>query len=614
MSAEFNITLALTVRGPLLCKSNDSLGFGIDSHSLLRPDGQGRRCAAIAGSHIKGQLRHAVQQLLSYRAAPPGLDAEALRRWFGPATPQDGEPDDWEPQRAGLRFAPYWLAPPAPGAEQPHALHRIRVDEQSGAVERGMLMVIETPLASGEEAVFQGDIALTATPEQAGQVAGWLSKAAEFISAVGALKGIGFGEVCAATATVRPVVSRIELVDVAAQEALWLSFGLDRPFCFAKPGRGRGNHFESLHYVPGAAIKGALLDAAKRLAGTAGQEGQDAGTLLANADRIGFSHARPLDDDGARDRELPQSLVLAEKAFFDLARFPEPALINGVAPAFQIDWKPADAENAAERFALAQSLDTRLIVRTAIDPDRGAARAHALFAMETLDPGTHRFGAWLHWHDEAGEPPPSSIHAALQRLLPQALCNLGKTKASATGLRCESRPHPSSGAGEGGRWIISLQSAAALLPDCPGLPFANGGDALHRHYADTWQRLSDRTLRMEHCFARQEVVGGRYLWGRFWKKRGGAYRPQLLTQAGSVFVLSAPADQCQQAAALLARWTRSGLPTERLLPEDARGWDRNPYQPQNGYGEIRVNDALHFDPALWPVKREILAVAQEARA
>lgn len=614
MSTEFRIALALTIRGPLLCKSNDHLGFGIDSHSLLRPDDQGRRCAAIAGSHIKGQLRHALQQLLGHGAAPPGFDAEALRRWFGPATPQDSEPDDWEPQRAGLRFAPYWRAPSTSRAEQPQVLHRIRVSEEAGAVERGMLMVIETPLASGEEAVFQGDISLDATQEQAEQVCGWLSKAAEFISAVGALKSIGFGQVCAATASLRPVVNTAAVVELAAQEALWLSFGLDRPFCFAKPGHGSGNHFESVDFVPGAAIKGALLAAAARLAGTAGQAGRDAATLLANSERIGFTHARLLGDDGARCAVLPQSLVIASGAFFDLARFPEPALIDGVAPAFQIDWKDADARKAAKRFVPAPSLDARLVVRTAIDPDRGAARESALFAVDTLDPGPYRFGAWLHWQDESGEPPPSSVHAALQRLLPQALNNLGKTKACATALRFESRPRPGFDADENGRWIVSLQSAAALLPDCPGLPFANGGVELHRLYVDAWQRLSGGTLQMEHCFVRQDIAGGRYLWGRFWKKRGGAYRPQLLTRAGSVFVLSSPETQRRQATALLARWAQSGLPTESLLPEDARGWDRNPYQPQNGYGEIRVNDALHADPALRPLKRQILAVAQEARS
>ncbi|GMV31729.1 MAG: hypothetical protein AMXMBFR59_38540 [Rhodanobacteraceae bacterium] len=614
MSTEFRITLALTVRGPLLCKSNDRLGFGIDSHSLLRPDDQGRPCAAIAGSHIKGQLRHALQQLLGYGAAPPGLDASALRRWFGPPVPPEGEPDDWEPQRAGLRFDPYWLAPPASEADRQHTLHRIRISEETGAVERGALMVIETPLASGEEAVFQGGIALTATPEEAENVSHWLGKAAAFISAVGALKGIGFGQVSAATATVRPVTHTIEPVDVPVQATLWLSFGLDRPFCFARPGRGRGNHFESLPYVPGAAIKGALLAAATRLAGTGGQAGQDADTLLANANRIGFTHARVLGTDGARSAELPQSLVVANGAFFDLARFPEPALIDGVAPAFQIDWKHADEKAAIDRFAPAQHLDARLIVRTAIDPDRGAARESALFAMRTLDPGPHRFGAWLHWHEESGAAPPAAVYAALQRLLPQSLNHLGKTKASATDVRCEPRPHPRACASDDGRWIVSLQSAAALLPDCPGLPFANGGEALHRHYAEAWHRLSDGALELAHFFARQEVVGGRYLWGRFWNKRGGTYRPQLLTQAGSVFVLSAPAARREQAATLLSRWMQTGLPTEQLLPKHACGWDRNPYQPQNGYGEIRVNDPLHADPALRPVNRQILAISQEVRA
>lgn len=618
MKTAYRLTLELSVRGPLLCKSSDQLAFGVDSHSLYRVDAQGRRCAAIAGTHIKGQLRHALCELVKRAAPLPDLDPATLRQWFGPEQKDDDNAAEWEPRRALLQFSPYWLNPPRGGVHiSGHTLHRIRIDETSGAVARGALLVIESALGVGEEATFRGDIHFRASEDEALIIQRWVGKAADWLTAVGSLKGVGFGQIIAAATTLQAEPDQTAAADTASSndDALWITFGLDRPYCFAKAADRRGNRFDSEEFIPGAALRAALLQHAAQLA-----QGSDATVralahrVLAHNENLAFTHAHALDAAGKRPACLPQSLVRVGKKFYDLAHATEPALVDGKAPAFQIDWKSADFKAATEQLIPRSAIERRLSVRTAINAECGAAEDGALFALHTCDPAQHRFGAWLSWCGETNDAERAQTLDAARRLLPSALLNLGKTKARAVAPLCETRSRSGYVRAAAATWFVTLQSAAALTPDCPGLPFVNGSAALQQHYAESWRRLSDGALSLQAHFARQQVVGGRYLWERFWRKRSSAYQPELLSSAGSVFVLHATAGNDEKAAELLQRWTVTGLPTEQLLPATHRGWDRNPYQHQNGYGEILVNHAIHTDAALRPTQRELVQTLGEYAA
>jgi hypothetical protein len=73
----------------------------------------------------------------------------------------------------------------------------------------------------------------------------------------------------------------------------------------------------------------------------------------------------------------------------------------------------------------------------------------------------------------------------------------------------------------------------------------------------------------------------------------------LLTEPGSVFVLTVAANQLDNAQEHIRKWLKSGLP----LPEwacEAHGntWQENPFLPQHGYGEVAVN--LHMATQLSP--------------
>jgi hypothetical protein len=78
------------------------------------------------------------------------------------------------------------------------------------------------------------------------------------------------------------------------------------------------------------------------------------------------------------------------------------------------------------------------------------------------------------------------------------------------------------------------------------------------------------------------------------------YRPWLLTETGSVFVLQgkegAHPEEIEDNKKLINRWLSQGLPiTEsvnkwyRLGDNPSRYWQHTPFVPENGYGEIAVN-------------------------
>ena len=85
---------------------------------------------------------------------------------------------------------------------------------------------------------------------------------------------------------------------------------------------------------------------------------------------------------------------------------------------------------------------------------------------------------------------------------------------------------------------------------------------------------------------------------------GKPYLPWVLTAPGSVFVLKAQAGFEEAAQGRLAQWTTEGLPLPAWVETryestpgagDGGTWHRNPFIPENGFGEVHVNLASHWD-------------------
>ena len=126
----------------------------------------------------------------------------------------------------------------------------------------------------------------------------------------------------------------------------------------------------------------------------------------------------------------------------------------------------------------------------------------------------------------------------------------------------------------------------------PAILEQDGADPLRDAYHDFWREVSQGSLTLERFFARQSLHGG-YVSRRANHRH---YEPFLLTDRGSVFVLTIEDEV--KARPLLDTWNVQGLPTpewvsRRYTPNGAALWQRCPYLPQNGFGEIEIDLECH---------------------
>jgi hypothetical protein len=119
-------------------------------------------------------------------------------------------------------------------------------------------------------------------------------------------------------------------------------------------------------------------------------------------------------------------------------------------------------------------------------------------------------------------------------------------------------------------------------------------DAILKAYSDIFTSLSEGNIVLQRFFAKQSLAGGYYLWKRFQYPR--PYEPWLLTDADSVFVLCPQVGKEKVAQQYIEKWFNTGLPVPKwavnkyqLGEEAASYWERCPFIPQHGFGEIAVN-------------------------
>ncbi|MFZ4700730.1 MAG: RAMP superfamily CRISPR-associated protein, partial [Candidatus Methylumidiphilus sp.] len=255
-------TLSIKLQAPIISQAVGAMAFGFDK-AALREDA----ACVLPGSLIRGNLRHALQHFAELEV----LDAKTaeelkkdIRRWFGPDSKEDELPADMAPSRACLYFDYYWKAQDPGGGKTPR--YRIQIDEDTGAVKSGHLVVIEAPYATGQEVEFTGKIIARLHDEaEDGKLQRWLGKAAAYLPAVGALKGVGFGKLV--EGKLKPWAESEQPSNTNNAQAtgtftgktrIGLELELDRPFCIAQSHVPDGNLFTSEETIPGGVIKGAL--------------------------------------------------------------------------------------------------------------------------------------------------------------------------------------------------------------------------------------------------------------------------------------------------------------------------------------------------------------------
>ena len=337
-------------------------------------------------------------------------------------------------------------------------------------------------------------------------------------------------------------------------------------------------------------------------------------TLQRQFDQIVFSHVFPSPETRkARPVQPPLSLVKVRgrSGWHDLALVGQPVLLHGLAPAFRMDWK--DTEDVDKAFGW-ESPRREMRVRTAVNGQRRKAADEQLFAYEMVVPDGFLWHGRVDFSQIEDEQERTAAASQLKSLMELGLSALGKTKTGAKVVLDDEGAVPpfigSSAEGRDSRWVVTLQTPA-LMSDPRELTGMDREQRLRAGYEAYWHDLLGGVFELEHFYARQKLAGGFYLWKRFSPMT--PYSPYLLTEAGSVFVLRSTRPEL--AVPRIRDWLRHGLPlprwaVERYAAEGRPGnhWQNCPYIPQNGYGEIAVNLAAHWNDGPKPEQMEVIHV------
>jgi hypothetical protein len=608
--------IEIKLRAPFLTKSSRPGEYGIDSPCARNHKDQ----LYIPGSLLKGKVRESWTALAAWQVGSSIPNSAAIDDWFGERRGNSSDleefsgrsPSNFEPSRGRAWFSDLICQDEPKGGD---LRVRIQIDQESGSAGEGMLQVLESPFAPGEEVCFKGSVtfahpstANTAQTEPT-QFEKGLSLALRSLDQIGGLRGIGFGRV--ASAQCKLSTSAATRPQFPTASTLHLRLETKEPVCVTEPDPIL-NLFKGGAIIGGQVWKGAIAAQLLR------EHGVDTSKPIANPQKdfeylahflsvIRFRQAIPAADECVWQAR-PQSLAIGtgkSQQLYDLAEYSplSPAIQAHFAHetlAFASDWKSMDL--VGQRFPNPQ-LATELRVRTAIDAEKRRAKDQQLFAYESVLPKTDG-GRPVHWvsaldfHAVPLEHREKVVRA-LSQLLANGLSGIGKTKATfkvqASSPSKEAEPPRI----DGSRIYILLRSKA-LMGSPESLTGQSGHEALFQSYAEYWNAASGGALALAHFYATQELRGGYYQFRRFQASHGMGYRPWLLTSEGSVFALDIK--DATAAPQLAIAWTQSGLPLAGAmrsfyfsppgngpLAGPIPDWQLCPFVPENGFGEISIN-------------------------
>lgn len=620
----FDVTLE--IEGPLLTRDSRAATHGVDAVALRYPDGR----FAIPDSLIKGRVRDAWADLTeALRNGGNEADRTRVRAMYsfdsdrllgiGADEAKRRNLPDANGARGALQFSDLVTSQSIAGSRQV----RVQLDEVRGAADDQMLLELEAAGRPGERMTFTGTIAASLKVDEAERVRRGLEAGLRWIPAIGGLTGVGYGVVRGATVTRRAASNVTIDYAVKAVDALHVALQSDKPICILGPTAVHQNVFESLDYIPGNVLKGAIATTVLRHCGIhdgailteealkgAGVTERGWLALARHLASIRVRHAFP-SAGNHRACAIPLSMARLKQedgrmVLQDMALVPTVGLVAGAVPAFAPDWKGDEGLAAAYGWAESHR-ETR--VRTAIDRSKRRAKDEALFAHERVqlkEPASWR--TVLDLGGIAQEPERREVAAALLSLLTVGVGPAGKSKA--TLRRCEAEQatpkedeapniattlEPFRESGEC-TWILTLQTETLI-----GSPEVFDRDGARAMYDQAFRELSGGALKISRFFAQQQLAGGEWLHERFRGSRGYSYAPYLLTRPGSTFVLTCPEGGSSAASCLIAGWIASGLPlddgatTYYELGDTEHTWKQCPFVRENGYGEIACN--LGLDPA-----------------
>ncbi|MDD4273330.1 MAG: hypothetical protein PHG14_06330 [Desulfobacter postgatei] len=601
------MSIHLTLKGPLLTQSSSPGELGLDLVAARKGV-----TFHLPATLVAGKLRQALEEIQDVVQTAHGSSG-----WFNPSLDVWlGQPsENGYPKSKQLFFSDFDLRD-VENVDSDRIRDRIKINAKSGAVEKGQIVMIENPFISGEEYTFTGKLYFFSPAKETDHILKHVKTGFNWFSQIGAMKSIGFGQVAKVLFS-QPVTANIPDPGPGASpcmEKIGLEIRVHHPFCIS----GRpliGNLFRSETIIPGGALIGCIATTWSHLAGQHdGQIPQDEKrkALVKNFSNIRITHGFPSEKKRTRPVVAPLSMARINNAscLYDVALLSKPCLINDAPLDFALDWKDNKDTLTCYPWPYLRMktwgwchVRSELRIRTGIDRQRYRSKESELFAYEQCVPDKAVWYAQLDLSRIADENERTDVLEQLRSLLDQGIIGLGKTKTTADIVFTSPGEHdikpffPSSITPVQDKiWVITLQTDTLLgSPDTPKTLDENAGAAqLFALYRSAWEELSQGKLELVRYFARQKLSGGRYRKQVF-QKQTRTYKPWLLTEAGSVFVLKACGDTVE-AKEKIETWLNQGVPLTRKVCQyygiDVSGdsqWQQCPFLPQNGYGEIVVN-------------------------
>jgi hypothetical protein len=571
MNTFYILKLEIKLKAPFLIHGADPGRFGLDSVELTDHNGNLILPASLLIGRIRDTMRLVAEQ---------DLTAPLSENWFGT------EGHRGKGQRARIWTAD--LTCPRANKGINHDIPRIKISDETGAVETGALQIIEQSYAVNDTLTFTGQWCVFASPTEINEVLLMIRAGIAAQAQLGGERSIGFGRL--KTVNVTMASQKANEKPPIKTTHLRLTLTTEQAFC-VDASTPKGNVFVSQDFLSGGTIKGALATM------LCAQQGvtqlidipTHAMTKANGFDNLRITHVQP-SAGGNRSQPLAQSLVRlgTNDPILEAAHCQEPVLHKSRALQFQIDWKNKPEQRGQTH--------THLRVRTRIDADTRTAKDGDLFAYECryAEPTQTQ---WL--CDVQGDV---LALEALQNLINDCggkIGPIGKTdtffnahfeEIKAPAVMADPQ-HPN-------QWRVTLASDA-LLFETPDLKAK--ADDLQCLYQQAFRGIQcqggkEPALELSHFFARQKLVGGAVMQN---KQSGGTYQPWVLTEAGSVFVFTLAHGASQaDAMAIFENWQSNGLPNIAYFKGDGQDWKSNPYLRQNGWGEVIVNQQHGYPPLL----------------
>ena len=588
--------LTLAFQAPFLSQASGTLSLGTDV-AMQRYQGK----PAINGSLIRGNIRGALETFVDVVGKDQSQGKKLstfVRGWFGkPPKEQDGVPSLTN-DRSRIAFDLFWKLVD----EETKAGQRTRIQlEETGKVKQGALQVIEDCFPVGSKPVqFHGQLSVKFSQDDTQRKAEKINfmrhvkLALESISAMGSLKGIGFGKLESyklEEVESVPVLLKDDLT--GSEQRFEFRFTLDRPFCLGKPRRPDSNRIVSDDVITGNVLKGVIASQ------FSGQKRWQESLCF---DDLSFSHALPAKNDALESiSTLPLSLAFydSETEKSKLIDFAEEAAIDfdswgkvKQAPIFQPDWKPKHFKLASEKLfgessGSANAKPSRLLlVRTGMNQQQGVSAESQLFSMECVEPEGFIWSGQIDLSAIKDDSKRQTVLTQLRELFTEGLVGIGKTQAAIKQVELlpiadKLGDDDLASLKTGDSVIITLTTAGRLMRQ--GFEYDAKPPTARRLYEEYWAGVSGGKLQLNDFYAQQDRRGGEWHHNYFQSEQ--SYMPEWLSKQGSVFVLTVNDASIVDE---LREWQRTGLVVANNASGSKPTWEESPYLPEHGFGRVSI--------------------------